>query len=211
MSLSGVGQRFDFGGLFFAADVVGVHRLERDLRRGRLVLDQFGNRIGFELQLELRQAIGLHHAQVGALRLRRGAWRAGTFQQRLRIDVGDFESDRIGCRSCSDAAAPQALRAARAGRCGGAARRACRGLRGLGRRHRRFGGNWRTGGRRGGRAAPAERPDAARAARRDGRRAGAPAGRRGGSRRAGRRRARGGGALGGGLTTRFAGGGAAAA
>ena len=60
----GLGQRFDFGGLFFAFRF-GVHGLELDLRRGLLILDQLGNRLGFEFQFELRQAIGLDHAQVG--------------------------------------------------------------------------------------------------------------------------------------------------
>ena len=54
-----------------------VDGLERDVGGGFFVLDQLGNRIGLEPQLELGQAIGLHDAQpVHVVRERRVLARA---------------------------------------------------------------------------------------------------------------------------------------
>ena len=124
-------QRFDFGGLFFAADVVRVHRLESDLLRGRLVLDQFGNRI--RLRASARASAG----DRSAPRAGRGAsasgcaGRCGAFEQRPRIDVGNFESDGIGIRAAARALLPRRTSRAGAGRRGGRRGGPCSGLRRL--------------------------------------------------------------------------------
>ena len=75
MSFSGSTMRLDFGGFLF-----GHRRLRRcrsaavprAARRRRSV--RGSDRL--QRQLELRQAVGLHHAQVRTLGFRRGAWRA---------------------------------------------------------------------------------------------------------------------------------------
>ena len=138
MSASGsAGQRFDFGGHFLAADFVdsAVHRLDSSSGAGRLhrrISSGMGS--DFERQLELGQAIGLHHAQIGTLRLRaRGLARApfssdfGSMSEISKAIESESAPPMGRCGLCAGGLCGG--RCGRAGGRGGRARAGCGGLR----------------------------------------------------------------------------------